>query len=400
MKNQLKKITKKIKRKILVIPFVVFIRLVSPLLKIRFGIIGSNRIGHFLHADWYFCEREYYGIPKRTLDLFYSFTAGTQIANNAFFRLWKRKIIFIPFGNFIHGLVRYNQKWFGAHQFQIPQQYALPLQKRVAVAVLFRKTPCIEFSEKEEKRGEQYLSKLGIPDNGEFVCFHARDSAYLNTTFPNRQWKLHDVRDSNIDHCIPAVKLLTEEGYTAVRMGSVIEKKINPSLTGVVDYASTELRNDFLDVYLSAKCRFFICSSSGIATMPEAFRRPMVYTNWHAIGQISNWVNNALVIPKKIFSRQINRVLTFKEIIDLEIAGTVDPDTLKRHQVEFVENTPEEISEVVLEMHQRLNGSWKTETGDALRQERFWNIVGKGMFRASDLRIGAAYLRKNESLLC
>ncbi len=70
-------------------------------------------------------------------------------------------------------------------------------------------------------------------------------------------------------------------------MGAVIKEKIAAANPRIIDYAGSGRRTDFLDVYLGAKCDFFICSETGISIVPEMFRRPAVYTNWTAIRRIS-----------------------------------------------------------------------------------------------------------------
>jgi len=68
--------------------------------------------------------------------------------------------------------------------------------------------------------------------------------------------------------------------------------------------------------------------------------------------------------------------------------------------VELVHNTPDEISEVVQEMNQRLDGTWQTRDEDEELQQRFDNLYlpehyGYGL----PGRIGAQFLHKNKELL-
>ena len=51
---------------------------------------------------------------------------------------------------------------------------------------------CFELSQSvhclyaKEALGRELLCQLGIPEEKPFICFHARDSAYLNSIFPER----------------------------------------------------------------------------------------------------------------------------------------------------------------------------------------------------------------------
>jgi hypothetical protein len=68
--------------------------------------------------------------------------------------------------------------------------------------------------------------------------------------------------------------------------------------------------------------------------------------------------------------------------------------------IELVENSPEEILDVVIEMDERLKGTWENSEEDEELQRRFWNI-----FKVNDLskviraRIGTKFLRQNKELL-
>ena len=65
-----------------------------------------------------------------------------------------------------------------------------------------------------------------------------------------------------------AAEKLADCGYQLLRMGSAVGKKIDTTHPGIIDYAISGKRTDFLDIYLSANCRFFISSGSGIDSVP------------------------------------------------------------------------------------------------------------------------------------
>ncbi|TRZ83206.1 MAG: hypothetical protein D4R92_01020, partial [Actinobacteria bacterium] len=67
--------------------FVVFIRIIRPLLLIRIGVLRSDRIGHFaLETELWLLEQEA-GValrPKRSIDLWY---APEPIANRVLYKM-------------------------------------------------------------------------------------------------------------------------------------------------------------------------------------------------------------------------------------------------------------------------------------------------------------------------
>ena len=46
----------------------------------------------------------------------------------------------------------------------------------------------------------------------------------------------------------------------------------------IIDYA-TDFQSDFMDLYLSARCTFFIGNNGGMVTLPLIFRKPLVIVN-------------------------------------------------------------------------------------------------------------------------
>ena len=103
----------------------------------------------------------------------------------------------------------------------------------------------------------------------------------------------HDFRDHEVEEMLPAMRYLVDSGYTALRMGSVVNNKLEAAEPQIIDYASY-LRTDFLDIFLSAKCEFFVGDPGGLSTLPLIFRRPIVYINSIPVMAptcISSWLN-------------------------------------------------------------------------------------------------------------
>jgi len=103
----------------------------------------------------------------------------------------------------------------------------------------------------EKDRGKNMLAEMGIGDNDWFVCFHNRESGYLP------EFDYHSYRDCKIEHFIPAMSYILENGGKVVRMGDPTMTRL-PPMDGVIDYPHSEWRSDFADIYLGSHCRFFV----------------------------------------------------------------------------------------------------------------------------------------------
>jgi len=92
--------------------------------------------------------------------------------------------------------------------------------------------------------------------------------------------------------------------------------------------------------------------------------------------------------------------LTFREVLESGAGRFLKDEQYEERGFEPVENTAEEITELVIEMDERLKGTWKSNEEDEQLQRRFWSL-----FKPTELngvfltRIGAGFLRENRSLL-
>ena len=238
-----------------------------------------------------------------------------------------------------------------------------------------------------------------MPAESEFICFHARCSSYLDSVFPRRNWSYHNYRDSNIHNYLQAAEKLAERGYYLIRMGASVSEKINLDNPKIIDYASNGMRSEFEDIYLTANCKFYIGSPSGISIAPELFKRPIVHVNWLHLPNIYTWLNNSLIIFKKLYLRDENRLLTFSELIHSDVGIFDNSQEYIDRGVEVIENTSNEILDVVIEMDERLNGKWESTDEDEELQKSFWNLFGTYKIKSPDLRIGAEFLKQNKNLL-
>jgi putative glycosyltransferase (TIGR04372 family) len=138
-----------------------------------------------------------------------------------------------------------------------------------------------------------------------------------------------------------------------------------------------------------------------MSVIPEIFRIPVIYTNWTLIGLLitSSTTVSGLVIFKKFYLKKEKLFMTFSEIMNLEFGGRDTNEIFASLNLELIENTPEEIRTVTIEMDERLNGTWQTTPDDEELQKRFWALFGPDKLKSPDLRIGAEYLRDNQELL-
>ena len=386
---------------ILAVPLVLLARALRPWVILRFSVLPSGSIGPFAAGmEIYLCERDAGLHGRRTLDIF---SCHLAVSNEQLKTMWER-VVYV--NRLARPAERINRWLPGGQCHRMPWRR---LQARDVHNLLVSTRPHLAFTPEEARQGFAALRELGVPEGVPVVCFHARDMGYyaVNRSDKRVPEREHAFRNSDIRTHLMAVEELTRRGYAALRVGACVERPLETSNPRIIDY-STIARSDLLDVFLCASCRFFIGDASGLASVPLTFRRPVALVNYSQLAGAWTWDPSHLFIPKKLWSRAERRLLTFPEILQSGIGAFSRNELFEQAGVEFIDNTPEEITALAVEMDERLRGAWEASEEDEELQRRFWALFRHGMeqHRVEKAqhgiirsRMGAEFLRQNRALL-
>lgn len=366
------------------------VRLLRPVTVIRFGRLISTRIGHFAaDTELYLCERDLGLRDKSGVDIFYH---SRPICNKFLAKMWDRVL---HTSRYAYVLYKAN-RWLPGHE---THEVTLP-SDRDTKDLLSRTRQHLFFTPEEDEKGKAALRMLGIPEGSPFVCLHARDPLYLKATHAKSDFRYHDYRNSSWRNYTGSMEDLAKRGYYALRMGKVVAEPLGATGPRIIDYSMSPLKSDFLDIYLCAKCSFFVGDASGLSSIPMVFRRPSVMVNLIPLEYAPSWHSYPLFIPKKLFSRKTGHFLRFREVLESGAGRFLATDQYEREGIEVAENTAGEISSVAIEMDERLNGKWKEAPGDEELQRSFWSLLKSSELHGTiRSRIGADFLRNNRELL-
>jgi putative glycosyltransferase (TIGR04372 family) len=392
---------------VLAVPAVILIRLIRPWFLVRLGALESRALGHFAgETELNLCERDA-GMNqpgKRHVDLFYMYES---IANQQLAAMWKRVLHVWP--NWILvPLYRVDRLMPGE---TIPECGKTIQEDRDVHNLLDRFPPHLEFTPEEEASGEAGLRAMGIPKGRPFVCLHVRDNAYHS--YLNRGGASSDVdedsyRDSDIQSYVLAAETLADRGYVVIRMGAIVREAMKTSHPGVMDYATNGMRSDFMDIYLGAKCEFCVSVGSGFDAIPMIFRRPIAFVNVVPLADFVTYSAKILGIAKHYHLATSNEELSLAEIFARGVGFFYSTPEHQASGIRLIDNTPEEIRDLVVEMAERLKGTWQPHAEDEALQKRFWEIFLKNAPREERgrpwqgeirSRFGAAFLRANQAWL-
>ena len=277
------------------------------------------------------------------------------------------------------------------------------------------------------RRAEATLREWGLPPGAQWVCLMVRDAAYLPTL------AYHVYRDSDVDTYEDAALMLANRGYYVFRMGVKVAKPFCAKHPRIFDMATNGMYSDFMSVYLGAYCAFTVSTSCGWDAIPQAFRRPMCYTNFAPIEYMNTWLPRSLVIWKhyrqdimvpmkaKLKGGQwgvydnddkevpirfgagdelIEREGERMSIAEIQKSGAgrfMRMDQFMEAAIVLIDNTPQEIVDVVTEMADMIEGKFHPDD-----QKEFWDkfpryfelMNGQPLHGVIHTRVGSKFLKE------
>jgi len=376
---------------------VVFVRVIRPLVTVRFGALKSDRVGHFVLETELMLLEQTLGIkprPKRSIDLYY---APQPVSNSQVEKMWGRVITMLPRWLMVP-VFRLNAILPGAERHRIPTATSTCLD---VLNLLDRTEPLLRFTPEEDARGRQLLDTLGVGSHP-FVCVIVRDETYYKEALPNQDLSYHSFRNCDIDTYVEGLEALAEQGLFVLRMGAVVGKPLRSSHPRLIDYANSPLRSAFGDVYLGAHCKFCISDGLGFYAIPAAFRRPNAYVNYSPFHMFYSSRASDLGIAKTFAEAGSGRVVPMRELAKYDISNLTRTERIAAAGLRVVDNSPQEIKDLLLEMNARLDGRWEANPVDDELQRQFWSRFleaigpdGRAIHGEIRARFGAEYLRSH-----
>jgi putative glycosyltransferase (TIGR04372 family) len=350
-------------------------------------------IGHIAHLDSYFKWRELNG---RREQLRLSMPVGFRVPNHDLLRRWEGFMAADPASS--PGLtlrdIELLQEEFWSMQgpdgnWHMYSHAGASVQNEWQKQ---QRKPLLSLSEEDRARGREQLDRLGVPEGAWYVCLHVREAGF------HQAWhKKHPAtRNADVSTYIEAIRAVTEKGGYVIRMGDPTMQPL-PSMPGLIEYARSGSKSEFMDVFLCASCRFFIGTNSGLGLVPPVFGVPCALTNWSPIA-LPQWYPNDLFIPKLCFSERLGRLLSFEEMFSSQAGWGQFADYFVRERIRLIDNTPEDLRELVEEMLERESGGLRESEEDAQRFESYRSLALAAHSYAG-ARIGRRFLRKHAGLL-
>ena len=205
-------------------------------------------------------------------------------------------------------------------------------------------------NEEDESKGKKILENIGVTKDSWFVTLHVREPGFRGESLKNTDFW----RNSNINNYINTIKYITNSGGWVFRMGDKSMSKL-PEMKNVIDYAHHEIKSEFMDVYLGAKCKFCIGSPSGYYHIPMIFSKPILFPNSPQFIEYFGLRNNDMYLPKKLYYSDSKKIISISEFSNSPISILTSNNNFNNSNIFVQENSSDEIKEATIEMLKSLN---------------------------------------------
>ena len=338
---------KKIAKIFLQIPallVLIVLRILRPVVKVELCIVAFHRFGHLaLEPEIYLGELEI-GAAQRDRRRFpitvqwWSLGPKKLQANRYLATKWKQVIRVLP-SWWIDALHSVGTK------ISVLRLVEPHMSIRGSLNSLDRTDAQLELTDTEIAEGMSQLRAIGVNPDKPYACLVVRDGGYY-ASLGEKESDGYSFLNFDISTFEQAALSLVQRGYQVVRMGAGSAVTFGAGHPSVIDYANSNLRSEFLDIYIAATCSFAVSTQTGPDAVCLAFRRPVCYIDVTRYSQFFFGTKLAWWNPTELW--QGDSRLTLRDILRGAIFWIKDPNDFIREGIRQVRSSAERIDHLVM----------------------------------------------------
>ncbi len=183
-----------------------------------------------------------------------------------------------------------------------------------------------------------------------------------------------------------------------IRLGSEFSKPIDLQHKSYFEYSLSDLKSDFLDLYLVYKSKFVIGSTSGATDIAAVFNVPFIGVNYAPFVE-SPLGKNDIYIQKKLMNNN-KEIAPFKDIVSDERYYSYNGNEMKnKYGLSYIDNTSEEILSVTKEMFNKITSQRQFNREQTDLIQRYHNeFCRKNKWSSRPAPISLGWLKTNQDL--
>jgi putative glycosyltransferase (TIGR04372 family) len=195
----------------------------------------------------------------------------------------------------------------------------------------------LTLKDRDYEIGWQYLSSKGLTPDDWFVALHTRWSGE----------GLEQERNVEIDSYREMVEWIIGQGGFVFKVGLPDLQVMNFEHPQYIDYSNSSEQNEVLDIFLSASCRLFVATSSGLSHLAMSFGAPVLHTNITNLGVYPFYPKSKYIPKLKLGFNNVDRAFSY----DLQ-GGFYDTDHVEKKTRSYTvrDNKSGEILDACIEM--------------------------------------------------
>ena len=334
--------------------------IISVLCKTNIFLVGNGKIGHY--PPNIFFAHQIYG--SNTI---FALKSGVNFDNQFLYKKCIENYNFDQsYEKIYHMNLALNFLAFNAYKINLFPEF-LHMTKDINFAETFDgKSTLFDFNQEENNNGQKYFDKHEIQKD-KYVCFLLRTNEYYNSVGLSHRNEKMEFRNVNPTNYLPTIDYLIEKGFKVIRMGKGFTDPFPYYDNNFIDYAISEFRSDFLDVWLSANCKFFLSCTTGIGSLPMVFNKPFFLSNWFPVGRMISYAPKSMHLPRIAVLN--DKFLSLKEMIQTGAIYKIDFNLYSKLGVKILENTSEDILNSTKDMLKKIENGFNVTP----LNKKFWN---------------------------
>ena len=317
------------------------LKLVQPIVRFQLCVVGFHRYGHLaLEPEIFLAEQEIMKATnashERVISL-WSLGPATKQSNMFLAKKWKDELLVLP-SWFVGSLQRVGIV-FPVLKLEEPK-----LSITGSLNGLDKTESHVSLNAEEMEEGQKRLIEIGINPDKPYVCLIVRDGGYYRSK-GDIESAGYELLNFDINDFSGVAEVLIESGFQVIRMGSGSERPFTSKPDGVVDYALSKNRSEFLDVYLAATCEFAVSTQTGPDSVCMLFRRPVLYLDVTRYCQF--FFGSKLVSWSPVRLQKNGSTLNLSEVVSSEIAWFKDPNLFSKNGISQQKSSISDLKELV-----------------------------------------------------
>jgi putative glycosyltransferase (TIGR04372 family) len=317
-------------------------KLIQPIIKFQLCVVGFHRYGHLaLEPEIFLAEQEVMkttNTSRRRVISIWSLGPVAKQSNSFLASKWKEALLVLP-SWFVGSLQRVGL-FIPFLKLEEPK-----LSITGSLNGLDKTDSHVSLSAEEMEEGRKRLIEIGINPDEPYACLIVRDGGHYKSR-GDIESAGYELLNFDINDFSGVAEVLIESGFQVVRMGSGSERPFTSKPDGVVDYALSKNRSEFLDVYLAATCEFAVSTQTGPDAVCMLFRRPVLYVDVTRYCQFFFGTNLATWSPVRL--QKNGSILNLSEVVNSEIAWFKDPNLFSKNGISQQKSSKSELKELVL----------------------------------------------------